>query len=56
MRPLATVEHAVEIMPREANAAHDVGLEQAHPVRIALIEKPDRFVDAEIVDEDIDGR
>jgi hypothetical protein len=41
-------------MPRQAHGAHHVDLEHFHPVGIFDLEEGFRFVESEIVDEDID--
>ena len=51
---MAAFQHPLEILSSQAHAAHDVDLEHLLPGSIRFIKKPDCFVDAQIVHQDID--
>ncbi len=47
-------EHALDEMPAEPDAAHDVDAEQPEPFVIGGVDEVHRHVDAEVVDQDVD--
>ncbi len=52
--PLLALEHPLQIMTRQPDAAHHIDLEHFCPVGILDVEERLGLVDAEIVDEDVD--
>ena len=54
--PLLGIEHALQVVARQAHAAHDVDLEHGAPVLVGRVEEGLGLVDAEVVDQDVDRR
>jgi hypothetical protein len=51
-----SLPHATHVVAGEPNAAHDVALEEAHPVRVRDLEEGLWLEDAHVVDEDVELR
>ena len=53
MRPQFALDHARQVVARQAHAAHHVDLEEALPVLVRDLHERLRLEDADVVDQDV---